>query len=133
MSTLKVTNIQDTSGGNNSTSSEIFEGRCKAWLQLDANSSSLSIENDYNVNSVSYTASGKYVVNFSNALSGSTYSVVTSASRASGNAYDGICWPNVQSRSTSNMTIWTTYTNNNFSANASFNDLTPILGVVVFD
>jgi hypothetical protein len=133
MSTLKVTNIQDTSGGNNSTSEEIFEGRCKAWLQLDANSSSPSIQNDFNINSVSYTNTGRYVVNFSNALSGGTYCVVTSASRANGDSLDGVAWPTVNTRTSSSFNLQVTYTNNNFSSSSSYNNLTPILGVVVFD
>ena len=35
MSTIKVTNLQDTSGGNSSTSEEIFQGRAKAWINFN--------------------------------------------------------------------------------------------------
>lgn len=133
MSTIKVTTIQDTAGGNSSTTEEIFEGRCKAWLQLDANNTSPSIQNDFNINSVSYTNSGRYVVNFSNSLSDGTYCVVTSASRAAGNALDGVNWPSVNTRTSSSFNLQTTYTNNAFSASASYNNITPILGVVVFE
>ena len=37
MSTIKVTNLQDTSGGNQSTSGEIFQGRAKAWINFNGN------------------------------------------------------------------------------------------------
>ena len=133
MSTIKVTTIQDTSGGNSSTTEEIFEGRCKAWLQLDANNTSPSIQNDFNINSVDYTATGRYVVNFSNSLSDGTYCVVTSASRADGISLDGVAWPSVNTRTADDFNLQVTYTNNAFSANSSYNNLTPILGVVVFE
>ena len=35
MSTIKVTNIQDTSGGSSSTSEQIAKGRAKAWVNFD--------------------------------------------------------------------------------------------------
>ena len=133
MSTLKVTNIQDTSGGNSSTTEEIFEGRCKAWLQLNANSSSPSIQNDYNINSVSYTNTGRYVVNFTNSMNSGTYCVVTSASRANGDSLDGVAWPAVNTRTADSFNLQVSYTNNAFSASSSYNNLTPILGVVVFE
>lgn len=133
MSTIKVTNIQDTAGSNSSTTEEIFEGRCKAWLQLDANNTSPSIQNDYNVNSVSYTNLGRYVVNFSNNMTNGTYCVVTSASRANGDSLDGVAWPSVNTRSSSSFNLQVSYTNNNFSSSSSYQNLTPILGVVVFD
>ena len=35
MSTLKTSNIQDTSGNNNSTPEQISQGRAKAWVNYD--------------------------------------------------------------------------------------------------
>ena len=133
MSTIKVTTIQDTGGGNSSTTEQIFNGRCKAWLQLDANNTSPSIQSDFNINSVDYTNSGRYVVNFSNSLSDGTYCVVTSASRADGAALDGVAWPSVNTRTADDFNLQVSYTNNAFSASASYQNLTPILGVVVFE
>ena len=34
MSTLKVNNLQDISGGNNSTPEQVAKGRAKAWLHM---------------------------------------------------------------------------------------------------
>ena len=51
MSTIKVTNIQDTSGGNQSTSEEIFQGRAKAWVSFNGYST-FGIRDDFNVSSV---------------------------------------------------------------------------------
>ena len=75
MSTIKVTNIQDTSGGNSSTSAEIFNGRAKAWVNFNG-SGTVAIRNDYNVNTVSDRGAGAYTVNFSSALGSANYAAV---------------------------------------------------------
>ena len=75
MSTLKVTNIQDTAGGNSSTSEEIFEGRAKAWCSWSASTGVPTITNDFNVNSLGDLDVGYVRVNFTSALSSSSYAV----------------------------------------------------------
>ena len=72
MSTIKVTNIQDTGGGNNSTSSEIYSGRAKAWVNFNG-SGTVAIRADYNVNTVGDLGTGQYQVNFSTAFSDTNY------------------------------------------------------------
>ena len=74
MSTLKVTNIQDASGGNSSTSAEIYSGRCKAWVSFNGYGT-VSIRADFNVNTITDNGTGDYTVNFSNALTNSSYAV----------------------------------------------------------
>ena len=87
MSTIKVTNIQDTSGGNQSTSEEIFQGRAKAWVNFDGTfgtspftEANDGIRDSFNVTSVTDNGTGDYTVNFDNAMSNSNYSVAGSVS-----------------------------------------------------
>jgi hypothetical protein len=75
MSTIKVTNVQDTSGGSSSTSAEIFKGRAKAWVNFDGAVSSPSINDDFNVASITDNGTGQYTINFSNALPTANYVV----------------------------------------------------------
>ena len=77
MSTIKVTNIQDTSGGNSSTSEEIFEGRAKAWVNFDGSAGAVSIRGSFNVSSITENATGDYTINFSSAMSDANYAVTT--------------------------------------------------------
>ena len=72
MSTLKVTNIQDTSGGNSSTSAEIFEGRARAWCNADLTGSG-SIRSSYNVNSLTDQGTGRWSFNFTTAFPNTNY------------------------------------------------------------
>ena len=79
MSTIKVTNLQDTSGGNASTSEEIFQGRAKAWVSFNG-TGTVAIRDDFNVNTITDNGTGDYTVNFDNAMSNSNYSVSGSVS-----------------------------------------------------
>ena len=80
MSTLKTSNIQDTSGNNNSTPEEISQGRAKAWVNLDGTVSSNFIRDSYNVASVTDEATaGHYTVTFTNNMSSTNYCVVASS------------------------------------------------------
>ena len=79
MSTIKVTNVQDTSGGSNSTIDEIFKGRAKAWVYFDGAASSPSINDDFNVASITDNGTGIYTINFSNALPTANYVIAGTA------------------------------------------------------
>ena len=81
MSTIKVTNIQDTAGSNSSTSAEIYSGRAKVWVNFKGNGT-VSIRQDFNVNTITDNGNGEYVINFSNALSDSGYCAVLGVGRA---------------------------------------------------
>ena len=78
MSTIKVTNIQDTSGGNSSTSEQIAQGRAKAWVCMEA-FGTVAIEDDFNVSSITDESTGHFVINFSTSLSNTNYAVIASA------------------------------------------------------
>lgn len=77
MSTLKVTTIQDTSGGNASTSEQINQGRVKVWINFNG-SGTVSIRDSFNVSSISDEGTGQYNINFSSALANTNYAVATS-------------------------------------------------------
>ena len=79
MSTIKVTNLQDTSGGNSSTSEEIFQGRAKAWVSFNG-TGTVAIRDDFNVDTITDNGTGDYTINFDNAMSNSNYSVAGSVS-----------------------------------------------------
>ena len=72
MSTLKVTNIQDTAGGNSSTSAEIYSGRAKAWVNFNG-TGTVAIRADFNVTSITDNTTEDYTVNFTNAMADANY------------------------------------------------------------
>ena len=75
MSTLKTSNIQDTSGNNNSTPEQINQGRAKAWVNFNGEAATAVIRNHFNVSSITDEAAGDYTVNFTNAMANADYCV----------------------------------------------------------
>ena len=83
MSTIKVTNIQDTSGGNQSTSEEIFQGRAKVWVNFDGTfgtspftEANGGIRDSFNVTSVTDNGTGNYTVNTSITMPSVNYAAI---------------------------------------------------------
>ena len=109
MSTIKVTNLQDTSGGNSSTSEEIFQGRAKAWVSFNG-TGTVAIRDDFNVDTITDNGTGDYTVNFDNAMPNNNYSVAgtTSWSNASWGTYLSI---DAQTYTTSALRVRSIYTN----------------------
>lgn len=79
MSTLKVTNIQDTGGGNSSTSAEIYSGRAKAWVNFNGQGT-VAIRASFNVSSITDLGTAEYRINFSTAMTDTNYSAVCGCS-----------------------------------------------------
>ena len=77
MSTLKVATIQDTSGNNSSTPNEVAQGRAKAWVNFDG-TGTVSIDDSFNVSSITDNSTGNYTINFTNAMPNAEYAVVGS-------------------------------------------------------
>lgn len=75
MSTLKVNNIQDTSGG--ATTIVSATNTAKAWVNFNG-SGTVAIRQSYNVTSITDNGTGDYTLNFTNALADGDYSVTTS-------------------------------------------------------
>ena len=76
MSTIKVTNIQDTSGGNQSTSEQLAQGRAKVWVNFDG-TGTVAIRDDFNVASLTDNGTGDYTITFNTALANNDYALVT--------------------------------------------------------
>jgi len=74
MSTLRVNNITDTSGGSSSLS---VPGAAKAWVNFNG-TGTVAIRAQMNVSSITDNGVGDYTINFTNALADANYSVTTS-------------------------------------------------------
>ena len=87
MSTLKVNTVQhNTTGFNNVVQFTDGAGTqnaslCRAWVNFKGNGT-VSIRQDFNVNTITDNGNGEYVINFSNALSDSGYCAVLGVGRA---------------------------------------------------
>ena len=78
MSTLKVNNLQDISGGNNSTPEQVAQGRAKFWVTFEGDSSGTNktINDSFNVSTITDNGTGDYTINFTNNLSNNNYCVL---------------------------------------------------------
>ena len=77
MSTIKAANVQNTGSGaptfKNSSGTEIGQ-LCKAWVKFDG-TGTVTINNDFGVDSITDHGTGAYQVNFTNSFSSTHYSV----------------------------------------------------------
>lgn len=74
MSTLRVNNITDASGGSSSLS---VPGAAKAWVNFDG-TGTVAIRAQLNVSSITDNGVGDYTVNFATAMADANYSIVGS-------------------------------------------------------
>lgn len=77
MSTLRVNNITDTSGGSSSLS---VPGAAKAWVNFNG-TGTVAIRAQLNVSSITDNGTGDYTVNFSSALTDANYAATALGSR----------------------------------------------------
>ena len=80
----RVTNLQDSSGGNSSTPNQIHQGRAKAWVNFNG-VGTVAIRDDFNVSSITDNGNGDYNVNIDNNMSNSNYAVVLGHDHQSSN------------------------------------------------
>ena len=80
MSTLKVNNIQNASGGEQSTPAEINSGRAKAWVSLDG-TGTVGIRESYNISCVADIGTGSYKANLSITMASNNMCVVGTGSQ----------------------------------------------------
>ena len=73
MSTLKVNNITDTSGGSSNLE---VPGAAKAWVNFNG-SGTVAIRDSFNVSSITDEGTGDFQVNMTNALANTNYVVVS--------------------------------------------------------
>lgn len=78
MSTLKVNEIQDTSGGSSNLT---IPGAAKAWVNY--NQVSPAIRDSFNVSSVTDHSTGLLTLNFTNALANANYAFAGTAGHVS--------------------------------------------------
>lgn len=78
MSTLKVATIQDTSGNNSSTPSEVSNGRAKAWCNFNG-TGTVAIRDSYNISSLTDRGTGQYTLAFTSAMANTNYAAVFGA------------------------------------------------------
>ena len=78
MSTLNVSNISD---GSNSTNVEnLVRGSATAWVNFNG-TGTVAIRDSYNVNSITDEDTGRYRVNFTNAMANTNYCVMATTSK----------------------------------------------------
>ena len=70
--------IQDASGGNSSTPAQVFEGRAKAWVNFNGEST-VAIRDSFNVSSITDNGTGSYTVNIDTDMSNVNYCVVVAS------------------------------------------------------
>ena len=93
MSTLRVTNVQDTAGANSLTTAQIYNGAAKAWVNFNAQeiaNNNTGIRASFNVDIIEDNGIGDYTVKFTNPMpdanycmagSGQTHNFTTTAGR----------------------------------------------------
>ena len=86
MSTLRVTNVQDTAGANSLTTAQIYNGAAKAWVNFNGTfaTSPFTIDNggiraSFNVSSITDNGISDYTVNFTTAMVDANYSTLLTA------------------------------------------------------
>lgn len=104
MSEIRVTTLTDTSGGNSSSTADIFSGRAKAWVNFNG-SGTVAIRANFNVNSITDNAAGDYTVNFINAMSNASYSAVGSCSNGTAGSVFAVN-PNIYSTGSFRFWSW---------------------------
>ena len=87
-SILKVDSIGKTSGSTQDTMS----GLIKVWARLDCNtSSSVTVDDSFNVSSASDTAVGRSIINFSNNMNNVSYALLGAGDATIGVEYNYVC------------------------------------------
>ena len=82
MSTLRVTNVQDTAGANSLTTAQIYNGAAKAWVNFNG-TGTVAIRASFNVSSITDNGTGDYTVNFTTALADANYAAACTNGRGS--------------------------------------------------
>jgi len=93
MSTVKAANLQNTGSGapafKNSSGTEIGQ-LTKAWVNINQ-SSGISIVDDFNVSSLTDTATGRFTVNFTTSFANANYVCAGTAGNATATTSSGRC------------------------------------------
>jgi hypothetical protein len=74
LTTLKTTNISNSSGSSTITSDNLISGSCKAWVNFNG-TGTVAIRASFNVSSITDVGVGDYRINFTNAMSDTNYAI----------------------------------------------------------
>jgi hypothetical protein len=74
--TLTISTLSD--GTNSTSSTNCIQGSAKAWVTYKGTSTQ-AILASYNVSSVTYSSTGNYIINLTNALADTNYAIAGSA------------------------------------------------------
>jgi len=112
MSTVKAANLQNTVSGaptfKNSSGTEIGQ-LCKAWVNFDG-TGTVSIDDSFNVSSITDNSTGNYTINFTNSMSDTEYAVTGSTEATNGTPVVITTFGSSgSSRTTSSIRIATSY------------------------
>ena len=78
--------------GEGSNTTNLQQGLIKVWARMDCNTSSAVTLNDsFNVSTVSDTAVGRSIINFSNNMNNITYALLGAGDADIGNEYNYVC------------------------------------------
>ena len=78
--------------GEGSATTNLQQGLIKVWARMDCNTSSAVTLNDsFNVSTVSDTAVGRSIINFSNNMSNTTYALLGAGDATIGVEYNYVC------------------------------------------
>jgi hypothetical protein len=89
MSTLRLTTISNQDGSATVPSQTVISGSAKAWVNFNG-TGTVAIRAAFNVSSITDVGTGRYTVNFTNALADTNYASAMSARNASSNNINGV-------------------------------------------
>jgi spore coat protein CotH len=75
MSTLKVNTLTDTAATKSVPIEDVVNGVARAWVNFNG-TGTVAIRASYNVSSITDNGTGKYTINFANAMSTANYAIV---------------------------------------------------------
>lgn len=87
MSTLRVTNVQDTAGANSATTAQIYNGIARAWINFDG-TTGLNIRSDYNFATLTDQGTGIADITFTTAMPNVNYAIICSGGHTANNTVD---------------------------------------------
>ena len=120
MSTLKVATIQDTSGNNSSTPSEVAQGRAKAWVNFNG-TGTVAIRDNFNVSSITDHGTGEYTANLTTAMANTNGAPVGNANEFADSHNGGLRCVEAFFTSTSAVRCAVNYVNGGMSDSALVN------------
>ena len=85
MSTLKVNTIQNTSAAHSSTPEQIAQGRAKAWCRFTVSGGTPSINDSFNISSITDNGTGDFDFVFATAMANGNYAAVSTSEVGSSN------------------------------------------------